>query len=263
MGRALTIGRAAVGHPALRRWAHHGRAILNWFFDVLLPPRCPACRTVVAVVGSFCGDCWGELRFITAPMCVRCGVPFEVDHGPGTTCGACLLRAPRYTAARAALVYYGSARKVLLGFKHSDRDHLARLMVPQMIRAAREWLTPDAVLVPVPLHRWRLLKRGYNQAALLAASIARRSVTPLAVDALERSRATAMSKGMTRTQRATNVRGAFRVAHPEQVAGRSVILIDDVLTTGATVEACARVLRRAGARHVLVLTWARVVQGGR
>lgn len=258
MSGTLTLGRQTLG-----RAAHDASRILNWFFDVLLPPRCPACRTVVAVVGSFCGDCWSELRFITAPMCVRCGVPFEVDHGSGTTCGACLLRAPRYTAARAALVYHGSARKVLLGFKHSDRDHLARLMAPQMIRAAREWLTADGVLVPVPLHRWRLLKRGYNQAALLAASIARRSVTPLAVDALERSRATAMSKGMTRTQRATNVRGAFRVAHPEQVAGRSVILVDDVLTTGATVEACGRVLRRAGAKHVLVLTWARVVRDGR
>ena len=152
-------------------------------------------------------------------MCIACGMPFEVDHGLGTTCGACLLRPPRYPSARAEVIYRGSARKALLGFKRSDRDHLARLMAPQMIRVAREWLTADAVLVPMPLHRWRLLKRGYNQAALLAASIDRRSVTPLAVDALERSRATAMSKGMTRTQRATNVRGAFRVAHP----GRSPV----------------------------------------
>jgi predicted amidophosphoribosyltransferase len=188
MSGTSTLGRATLGCLTLARAARHAGKALYWFFDVLLPPRCPACRTVVAVVGSFCGDCWWELRFITAPMCVACGNPFEVDHGIGTTCGACLLRPPRYTAARVALVYHGSASKVLLGFKHIDRDYLARLMASQMIRAAREILTADAVLVPEPRHRWRLLRRGYNHASLLAASIARRSVTPLAVDALERHR---------------------------------------------------------------------------
>jgi len=255
-------GRAAVIRTGAQAGLAQARRGMEFFFDVLLPPRCPSCRTIVGEDGSFCGSCWTELRFITAPMCARCGTPFEVDHGPGTTCGACLLRAPRYASARAALVYHGSARRVLLGFKHSDRDHLVRLMAPQMVRAARGLLTPDAVLVPVPLHRWRLWRRGYNQAALLARAVGKLGAVPVSVDALVRTRATAMSKGMTRTQRATNVRGAFAVARPAAIVGRAVILVDDVLTTGATVEACTRALRKAGAARVDVLTWARVVREG-
>jgi len=244
-------------------WGRRAAArTLGALFDLLLPPRCPACRTIVRDDGSFCAPCWATLRFITAPVCARCGVPFEVDHGPGTTCGACLKDPPRFEAARAALVYHGAARRVLLGFKHGDRDHLVRLMAPQMVRVARDWLGPEAVLVPVPLHRWRLWRRGYNQAALLARAVGRASATPLAVDALIRRRATAMSTGMTRGQRAKNVRGAFQVPHPAQIAGRRVILVDDVLTTGATVAACTRVLLRAGASRVDVLTWARVVREG-
>ena len=254
---AATRGRVIVGW--CRRASVH---VLGILFDLLLPPRCPACRTIVRTDGSFCVACWSELRFITAPMCARCGVPFEVDHGPGTTCGACLKDPPRFTAARAALVYHGSARRVLLGFKHGDRDHLVRLMAPQMVRAAHGWLGPDAVLVPVPLHRWRLWRRGYNQAALLARAVGRASATPVAVDALVRRRATAMSTGMTRAQRAKNVRGAFGVQRHAAVAGRRVILVDDVLTTGATVAACTRTLLRAGATRVDVLTWARVVREG-
>ncbi len=133
-------------------------------------------------------------------------------------------------------------------------------MVPQLIRAAGDWLGPESLLVPVPLHRWRLWKRGFNQAALLAQATARRSGARVAVDALVRVRATTTSRGMGRRQRAANVRAAFRVARPEQVRGQDIVLIDDVLTTGATVEACARMLLRAGATRVRVLTWARVVR---
>ena len=242
-----------------RRGLAHG---LRYAFDVLLPPRCPACREIVAEDGSFCAACWADLRFITAPMCTHCGTPFEVDRGTGTACGACLAAPPRYAAARAALVYGGSARAVLMGFKHGDREHLCRVMAPQMVRAAGDWLTAATVLVPVPLHRWRLWRRGYNQAALLAAAIARRSPAQLSIDALVRVRATLASKAMTRTQRARNVRGAFRVARVAAVSGRHVVLVDDVLTSGATADACARILLRAGAARVDVLTWARVVQGG-
>lgn len=238
---------------ALRRGAMHG-------VDLLLPPRCPACREIVETDASFCLDCWAGLDFITAPMCARCGAPFDIDRGIDAQCGACLDAPPRFTAARAAMVYGGTATKVLLGFKHGDRQHLVKVMAPQLIRAGTGWLGPDALLVPVPLHRWRLWKRGFNQAALLAVAAGRRTGSPVAVDALVRVRATASSAGMGRRKRAANVRNAFRVAHPDRIRGRDIVLIDDVLTTGATAEACARMLLRAGARQVRVLTWARVVR---
>ncbi len=201
-----------------------------------------------------------RLEFITDPVCAACGTPFDIDRGPGTRCGACLETPPRFAAARAGVAYAGSARKVLLGFKHGDRQHLAAVMAPQLLRAGRDWLADGAVLVPVPLHRWRLWRRGYNQAALLARAVARRSGATLAVDALVRVRPTVSSKGMGRRARAGNVRGAFRVARPAVVRGQRIVLIDDVLTTGATAEACTRMLLRAGAREVRVLTWARVVR---
>ncbi len=232
--------------------------------DLILPPRCPGCRAIVADDGRFCETCWATLRFITAPQCACCGTPFDHDRGPGTQCGACLLKPPKFASARAALAYEGAARDVLLAFKHGDRQHLARLMTPHLARAGADALVRGgdggALLVPVPLHGTRLRSRGFNQAALLARALAKRTGTPLAVDALVRVRRTALSRGLGRRARATNVRAAFRVAHPEQVRGRNIVLVDDVLTTGATADACARMLRRAGAARVDVLTWARVVR---
>ena len=193
-------------------------------------------------------------------MCACCGTPFDIDRGVKALCGSCLETRPRYFAARAAMAYGGAARKVLLGFKHGDRQHLVRVMAPQLVRAGADWLGPQSLLVPVPLHRWRLWKRGFNQAALLASAAGRRSKTSVAVDALIRVRATTSSKGLGRRRRAVNVRGAFRVRRPESIKGRDIVLVDDVLTTGATAEACTRMLLRAGAKSVRVLTWARVVR---
>ncbi len=230
--------------------------------DLVLPPRCPACREIVADDGRFCAPCWGQLRFLTAPWCAVCGDPFDHDRGDGAQCGACLLKRPRYRTARAALAYEGAARTVLLGFKHGDRQHLARVMAPQLARVGANVLGAEALLVPVPLHRSRLWSRGFNQAALLARAVGKRTQTPLAVDALVRVKSTLLSRGLGRRARARNVQGAFRVARREQVRGRRIVLVDDVFTTGATVEACARVLLRAGAASVDVLTWARVVRDG-
>ena len=228
--------------------------------DLLLPPRCPACREIVENAGRFCLGCWSGLTFITAPRCAGCGAPFDIDRGATARCGGCLETPPKFAAARAALAYAGSARTVLLGFKHGDRQHLVDIMAPQLVRAGRDWLGPGTVLVPVPLHRWRLWQRGFNQAALLARAVARRSGSSLAVDALIRAKPTRSSQGMGRRARAANVRGAFKVGRPAAIKDKEIILIDDVLTTGATAEACTRVLLRAGARRVRVLTWARVVR---
>ena len=226
----------------------------------MLPPRCPACREIVENDGTLCAKCWVGFDFITAPMCARCGTPFEIDRGPNAACAACLDTPPRFAAARAAMVYGGPARDILRGFKHGDRQHLVKVMAPQLVRAGGDWLGPEALLVPVPLHRARLWKRGFNQAALLAAAAGRRSGTPVAVDALIRVRATTTSRGMGRRKRAANVRGPGRVGRHGRLRGRDIVLVDDVLTTGATAEACTRILLRAGAASVRVLTWARVVR---
>lgn len=237
------------------------RGLLNGAIDLLLPPRCAGCGVIVEAQGSFCAACWAGLPFITAPMCAHCGLPFETAADVGALCGACLAAPPRFEA-RAALAYNGPAREVVLRLKHADRPHLAVDMAGQLRRAAGAWLDDDVLIVPVPLHRWRLWRRGYNQAAELAKAVARAAGKPLLVDALVRSRATKSSQGLNPSERRRNLRGAFRVADAAQphVAGRCIILVDDVLTTGATADACARVLRRAGAASVRLLTLARVVR---
>ena len=227
--------------------------------DLVLPPRCPACRVIVDGDDRFCADCFAQLAFITAPVCACCGVPLPHDGGPDTQCGGCLATPPRFTTARSAFIYGGPVRSVVLGLKHGDRQHLAGLMARAMLRAAGGALPADALLVPVPLHRWRLWRRGHNQAATIARALARISGAALAVDALLRVKPTPSTRGLGRTARQRNVVGAFRVRAAEQVKGREVVLVDDVFTTGATVEACAGVLRRAGARHVHVLTFARAI----
>jgi ComF family protein len=229
--------------------------------DLLLPPRCAGCGTIVEAQGSFCAPCWAGLPFITAPMCASCGLPFATAADAAALCGACLAKPPRYEA-RAALAYDGPAREVVLRLKHADRPHLATDMAGHLRRAAGDWLTPDALIVPVPLHRWRLWRRGYNQAAELAKALSALSGTPLLVDALVRARATRSSQGLNPAQRRRNLAGAIRLADKARgrVAGRCIILVDDVLTTGATADACARALRRGGAAAVRLLTLARVVR---
>lgn len=244
------LGRVATGV----RWLAAGA------LDLVLPPRCPACAAIVDADGSFCAACWPTLEFITAPFCDRCGDPFEVPQPDGALCGACLADAPPYVA-RAPFAYAGAARAAVLALKHGDRQHLAPMMATHMRRAAGA-LVDGATLVPVPLHRWRLWRRGYNQAADLARALSRLTGAPLAVDALVRRKATAPSQGMNRSERRDNLRGAFAVppARRAQVAGRRILLVDDVLTTGATAAACARALRRAGAASVGLVSFARVVR---
>jgi len=241
---------------------HLGAAI--WAgIDLLLPPRCPACGEIVDEQGLFCGPCWTSLRFITAPLCADCGLPFELPQDSDAHCAACLAAPPRYLA-RAAFAYEGAARDVVLALNHSDRPHLAIDMAAHLARIGGEWLADDAILVPLPLHRWRLWRRGYNQAAELARALARETGTPFLADALVRRRATKSSQGLTPPERRRNLRAAFAVGERARarIAGRCIILVDDVLTTGATADACARILLRAGAGSVRLLTFARVVRGG-
>jgi ComF family protein len=234
-------------------------APLRVAFDLVLPPRCPGCGEIVDGDDRFCAACFGQLHFLGPPHCACCGDPLVHDAGADAQCGACLAEPPPFARARAALAYGGPTRTVVLGLKHGRRLHLARLMARAMLRAAGP-LPDDALIVPVPSHRWRLWRRGFNQAALIARQVARQSGARLAVDALDRIKPTPSTKGLTRRQRQKNVEGAFRVARPDMVKGQAVVLIDDVMTTGATVAACAARLRRAGARHVEVLTFARTLR---
>ncbi|MGB3722016.1 MAG: ComF family protein [Pacificimonas sp.] len=225
--------------------------------DLILPPRCPGCRVIVRQDRQFCPDCWNELAFITDPMCATCGLPFEVDAGPESVCGDCAGNVRPYDRARSALRYQGSAVPVLLGFKHGDRTHLARLMAEQMARA----LPPDGadLIVPVPLDRRRLAKRGYNQAGLLARALSRLADIALGIDALARVKPTQSTAGMSRAGRFRAAQGAF-VAQRPLVDKPHIILVDDVMTTGATVESASRALRTGGAGRVSVMTYARALK---
>lgn len=242
------------------------RACGRGMLDFVLPPRCPVSGDIVDAPGVLTAASWERLRFIADPFCACCGVPFGFDVGAATAtatatlCVPCLGDRPPFRAARAALAYDEESRGLILSFKHGDQTQLTQSFIPWLRRAGRDFLVPDAVLVPVPLHRGRLWKRRYNQAGLLAAALARETGLPWLPHSLRRVRAT-KPQGSGKA-RAANVRNAFAVPDKERaaLAGRAVILVDDVFTTGATAVECTRTLLRAGAASVDVLTIARVVR---
>jgi ComF family protein len=230
--------------------------------DSVLPPLCLGCNEIVAEPGALCAACWPAYSFIAAPHCSRCGTPFAEPIGDDAECGACLRRPPRFRKARAALVYDDQSRRLVLPFKHGDRTDMARACGRWMARAGGDLVAEAELIAPVPLHWRRLFSRRYNQALLLARAVARQGAARLAPDLLLRARWTGSQAGLKAEERRKNVRSAFAL-HPgwrEAVKGKAVLLVDDVLTTGATVEACALALQRGGARHVDVLTLARVVR---
>ena len=230
------------------------RALLN----ALLPPQCLACNAVVDSAGALCADCFSRVTFVTAPQCEVCGLPFETPVIGEAVCGACIKDPPAYGRARAVFVYDGESRGLVLKLKHGDRTDAAAHLARWMQRTGAALLAECDVIVPVPLHRWRLLMRTYNQAALLANNLGRLTGKHVAVDALVRVKATPSQGGLSATARRRNVGGAFSIRRPAQIAGKRVLLIDDVLTTGATADACTRVLRDSGARSIDVLVLARV-----
>lgn len=266
-GSLAAMAQRMIAHPVIH-WTRHA---IRRTRDLALPPLCAACRAPVEGEG-LCATCWGRLNFIARPYCERMGVPFAYDPGPGILSEEAIAHPPAFARARAAVCYDDVAGAMIHAFKYHDRTDLAPLMARWMVHAGAELLAEADLLVPVPLHWQRGFARRYNQSAMLARQIARlhaqtdptapRSVLPVEHDLICRVRATPHQVGLNRDERARNVQGAFEVptAARAHVAGRRIVLIDDVLTSGATIDSCARALLRARAARVDALTFARVVE---
>jgi ComF family protein len=244
--------------------AQFGRAALRIALDAVLPPLCASCRTPLADAGGLCPTCWARVSFIAPPYCERLGIPFVSDPGPGVLSMEAIADPPAYGRARAAARYDDVARDLVHRLKYGDRLDLATAMGRWMARAGRDLLDDADALVPVPLHWRRLWGRRFNQAAALAGAASAGRI-PVLTAALKRRRATTQQVGLSRSARAVNVQGAFMVTEEGKAAiyDKRIVLVDDVLTSGATVDACARALLRAGARNVDVLVFARVVAAAR
>ena len=239
-----------------RIWTRAGRAAL----DTLYPPICLACRAATSEAGALCSSCWRAMRFIERPFCDRLGTPFEHDLGEGLLSPQALTDPPVFQRARAVARFEdGPARRLVHRLKYSDRGELAAPMGAWMARAGADVLAEADAITPVPLHARRLWTRRFNQAAALGREIARRAGKPFEPALLQRVKATRSQVGLSREQRVQNMQGAFRAAPAASVQGRRIALVDDVLTSGATANAAARALLRAGAAQVDLIVFARVV----
>lgn len=240
------------------------RAVSRRMLDWALPPLCPICRDPISDPAALCPACWSRLSFITRPYCERLGIPFAYDPGPGVLSMQAIADPPSYHRARAAVRYDDIARDLVHAFKYGDRLDLAPTLGRWMANAGRELREGADALVPVPLHWRRLWARRFNQSAALSRVIAAEWSVPIVHSALKRVKATAQQVGLSKAERAHNVQGAFRVVPDltSEIRGRRLVLIDDVLTSGATTDACARALLRAGAERVDALVFARVVDMG-
>ena len=229
--------------------------------DFVLPPACPVCRNLVGGNDGICAACWRKLEFITPPICYRTGVPLAEDPGPEGACLAAIIDPPPHHRARAPLTYTGIGAQFIRRMKYRDQSEWATLLAPLILRLVMPSFASADILMRLPMNRWRSARRRFNQPAELARLLSRLTGLPMLLQVLERHHATAQQVGLTRAAQRTNLRGAFRVREAEKVrlAGRHILLVDYVLTTGATVEACTRTLLRAGVEAVDVVTLARVV----
>ncbi len=229
--------------------------------DFVLPPQCAGCGDVIETTGALCGACWSRVDFISAPFCDQLGIPFPHEAGDGALSAQAIAAPPSYARARAVARYDQMARRLVHDLKYKDRLESALLMGSWMLRAGSELVAESDFVAPVPLYRLRLWRRRFNQSGLLAARISAMSGLCLAQDMLRRTRSTRAQVGLSGAERRRNVAGAFAVRDrwTLPLKGKTVLLVDDVITTGATVEACTRALLRAGAGRVNVLAFARVV----
>lgn len=250
---------------SLKTQIRHGLSAVT---DTILPPRCLVTGDIVERQGMLSASAWAELAFIADPFCRVCGVPFEFETvteselQDNTQCASCLDHPPHFDRARGALAYNDISRKLILGFKHGDKTHAVLCFMPWLLQAGRAMIEESDIIIPVPLHRKRLIARRYNQAAILVQHLARDVDKPFLLDGLKRIRETVSQGFMSAKDRKKNVRSAFAVPdfYKPQIEGRNILVIDDVYTTGATVNECAKALKKAGAAKVQILTLARVVR---
>ena len=228
--------------------------------DTLYPPRCLACSEPTDAPHGLCPACWRNTDFIAGPACRSCGLPLLGEAGADDICEGCQGHPPAWNRGSAAFLYRGAGREMVLGLKHGDRLDLTRPLARWMAQTGRPLLEAADLIVPVPLHWRRLLRRRYNQSAELAKALSALSGTPAVLDLLVRARSTGSQEGRNRAERFASQTGAFRIPprHGKRIAGRNVLLVDDVLTTGGTLSGCAETLAAAGAREVNVIVVARV-----
>lgn len=236
----------------------------NLVLDLILPPKCLKCAARVDTAHNICPDCWKELTFLTGKSCFCCGYPFGIDATVDysmigdTLCGACAKGPRHFDRAISALRYDDESSNMVIGFKHNDRTEYTRYFTKLLKNAGRELIEESEMVIPVPLHQRRLIKRRYNQSALLSARLAFETGLDHDPEILLRTKNTPPQAGNL-NKRQKNVSGAFKVNANKDIRGKNVLLIDDVYTTGATVENCARVLKKAGAKKVNILTVFRVI----
>lgn len=229
--------------------------------DLVFPPRCPLCGEALSAQVGLCVACWNELAIPGDPSCALCQRPFADGVGEGSVCAPCMIQPPHHDGIAAGTLYNDVSRRLVLAFKHGGRIALAPMMA-RLIAARLSFVGPDWIIVPVPLHRWRLWRRGFNQAALLGREIARLRGAQIAVDVLERHKQTPILGGLGRKARARALSGAIGVnpRRKGKLAGAKVVLVDDVLTSGATSAACVSALKRGGAKTVVIACFARVLE---
>ena len=260
----------ALGAHSRNKTDEQGRERLAWRqlvskgLDLVIPPRCACCGQAVNDANHLCGACWSKMEWIGRPFCSVSGLPFAFDLGEEMVSPSVMVDPPVYDRARSVAAFGDTARRLVHQLKYYDRADLASVMGQWMVRAGADCLNDrDCWIVPVPLYITRMWKRRFNQSALLAQAIAKQSGTAYKPALLRRVRSTRQQVGLSQADRRSNVEGAFQLHLPDRLSlsGRTIVLIDDVWTTGATLEACCRVLRRAEAGEICIITFARVVDG--
>jgi len=239
---------------------HFFEKIVTGILDFILPPLCPICKTRVSSHHGLCSDCFAKIHFIARPYCNICGKPFEFDIPEENLCGSCCKKLPVFDKARSAFLYDSFSAKLILPFKHSDHLELTPLLTKFLYRAGKDLFDETDVIIGVPLHRFRYMKRKYNQADVLAKSLAEKIHKPYSSNILIRTRSTKSQGHMKSEDRKRNVAGAFTAKNVAMIKGKNVLIIDDVFTTGATLNECTKILRKHGAAKVFVLTLARVIK---